>query len=157
MYGVIGSEENAVAARKRPLSSMSPTLVLRNGEPILALGSPSGSQIITCVTLSLLNYLRYRMPLWESIAALRYHHQWTPDKLLVEAPGFPAETTRALRAMGHDVVVGGIGCKVEAIAYEDGRLHGVADPRGEGLAAGEGPIAEPARITPTPPHAIPQD
>jgi gamma-glutamyltranspeptidase/glutathione hydrolase len=157
MYGVVGSEENAVAARKRPLSSMSPTLVLRDGAPILALGSPSGSQIITCVTLSLMNYLSYRMPLWESVAALRYHHQWTPDKLLVEAPGLPADTTRALRAMGHDVVMGGIGCKVEAIAYEDGRLHGVADPRGEGLAAGEGPIAEPARITPTQPQAIPQD
>lgn len=139
-FGLIGGEENAVASRKRPLSSMSPTIVLRDGKPVLALGTPSGSQIITCVTLSILNYVTYGLPLWESITAVRYHHQWKPDVLLVEPPGFPAASTNALRQMGYDVKEGGIGCKVQAIAYENGHLHGVSDPRGEGLAAGERPI-----------------
>jgi gamma-glutamyltranspeptidase/glutathione hydrolase len=141
-FGVIGGEENAIAPGKRPLSSMSPTLVLQNGKPVLALGSPAGSQIINCVTLTMLNVLAYRLPLWDAVTALRYHHQWTPDELLVEAPGFSEQTTQALRGMGHNVKVGGIGCKVEAIAYEQGGLRGVADPRGEGLAAGEKPIPE---------------
>ena len=156
-FGVTGGEENAIAPGKRPLSSMSPTLVLQDGSPVLALGSPAGSQIINCVTLIILNYLTHRMPLWESVAARRYHHQWTPDKLLVEEPGFQDETARALRDMGYEVEVGGIGCKVQAIAYEQGRLHGVADPRGEGLAAGGEPIPEPRAPPSAGPQAIPQD
>jgi gamma-glutamyltranspeptidase/glutathione hydrolase len=139
-FGVTGGEENAIAPGKRPLSSMSPTIVVQNGKPVLALGSPAGSQIINCVMLTVLNVLAYRLPLWDAVTALRYHHQWTPDVLLVEEPGFPEPTMQALRAMGHNVKVGGIGCKVEAIAYEPGGLRGVADPRGEGLAAGEKPI-----------------
>ncbi|HRI62966.1 MAG TPA: gamma-glutamyltransferase [Polyangium sp.] len=147
-FGVTGGEENAVAPRKRPLSSMSPTIVMRDGKPVLALGTPSGSQIITCVTLSILNYVTYGMPLWESITAVRYHHQWTPDVLLVETPGFPEASMKALGQMGYQIKEGGIGCKVQAIAYENGRIHGVSDPRGEGLAAGEKPIPEVVPMQP---------
>lgn len=141
-FGLVGGKENAIQAGKRPLSSMSPTIVMLKGKPVLALGSPSGSQIITCVALTALNYLTYKMPLYDSVTALRYHHQWTPDQLLVEAPGFPKETTDRLKAMGHDVQVGDIGCKVQAVALEDGNLRGVSDPRGEGLAAGDGPVPQ---------------
>src|SRR5262245_40941667 len=147
----------SVNFHKNPVRGSYAPLVMRNGQVVLALGSPSGSQIINCVALSVMNYLTYGMPLWESVAALRYHHQWTPDTLVVEEPGFPPGTARDLRAMGYAVEKGGIGCKVEAIAYEDGRLHGVSDPRGEGLAAGERPIPESARNVPTRPQQIPPD
>ncbi len=139
-FGVTGGTANAIAPKKRPLSSMSPTIVLRQGKPVLALGSPSGSQIITCVALTVLNYVAYRAPLYDSVAALRYHHQWLPDVLAVEAPGFPEPVTLELQRMGYAIREEPIGCKVEAVAYENGRLHGVADPRGEGMAIGEGPV-----------------
>ena len=139
-FGVTGGKANAIAPRKRPLSSMSPTIVLRDGRPVLALGSPSGSEIITCVALTVLNYIGYKAPLYESVAALRYHHQWLPDTLLVEAPGFPAAVGGELQRMGYHVERAPIGCKVEVVAFERGRLHGVADPRGEGMAIGEGPV-----------------
>ncbi len=139
-FGVTGGKANAIEPRKRPLSSMSPTIVLRDGKPVLALGSPSGSQIITCVALTVLNYLAYGAPLYDAVAALRYHHQWLPDTLVVEDPGFPADVQGQLAQMGYSVQKEPIGCKVEAVAYEQGRLHGVADPRGEGLVIGEGPV-----------------
>jgi len=136
-FGVVGGAENAIAPGKRPLSSMSPTLVLREGEPVLALGSPAGSRIISCVMLTALDYLEYELPLYDAVAALRYHHQWLPDELEVEPPGFPAATTQRLQSMGYRVAQRGIGCKVQAVAFEEGRLHGVSDPRGEGLAVGK--------------------
>jgi gamma-glutamyltranspeptidase/glutathione hydrolase len=108
--------------------------------PRLALGSPSGSQIITCVALTVLNYIAYRAPLYESVAALRYHHQWLPDVLAVEDPGFSAPVTAELQGMGYEIRREPIGCKIEAVAFENGRLHGVADPRGEGMAIGDGPV-----------------
>jgi gamma-glutamyltranspeptidase/glutathione hydrolase len=119
---------------------MSPTIVLRAGKPVLALGSPSGSEIITCVALTVLNYIAYRAPLYESVAALRYHHQWLPDTLIVEDPGFSVQVSGELQRMGYAIKREPIGCKIEAVAFEDGRLHGVADPRGEGLAIGERPL-----------------
>jgi gamma-glutamyltranspeptidase/glutathione hydrolase len=146
-FGVTGSQANAIAPGKRPLSSMSPTIVLRAGRPVLALGSPAGSQIITCVALTALHVLGEGAPLWDAVAALRFHHQWQPDLLLVEEPGFPPPVEAELRAYGYDLRRKQIGCKVEAVAIEHGRLHGVADPRGEGLAVGEGPppaLREPA-------------
>lgn len=139
-FGVIGGAANAIAAKKRPLSSMSPTLVMSGSKPVLALGSPAGSQIINCVLLTTVNYLHYKLPLWESVTAVRYHHQWRPDKLVVERPGFSKEQMESLQKKGHPVEVGDIGCKIQAIAYDEKGLNGVSDPRGEGLAAGEGPI-----------------
>ncbi len=141
-FGLVGGKENAVAAGKRPLSSMSPTIILKDGKPVLALGSPSGSQIITCVALTALNYLTYKMPLYDAVTALRYHHQWTPDQLIVEAPGFSSGLSAQLRSLGYDVVNSEIGCKIQAVAFEGAKLHGVSDPRGEGLAVGEGRVPD---------------
>jgi len=135
-FGVTGGWRNAIAPGKRPLSSMSPTIVKRGGKPVLALGSPAGSRIISCVALATLNFIEYRLPLYDAVTALRYHHQWLPDELEVEEPGFPAGTTRRLEGMGYRVVPRGIGCKVQAVSYEAHGLHGVSDPRGEGLAVG---------------------
>jgi gamma-glutamyltranspeptidase/glutathione hydrolase len=142
-FGVIGGPENSIQPRKRPLSSMSPTIVQREGKPVMALGSPSGPQIINCVMLTIMNYLSASASLWDAVSALRYHQQWRPDQLLVEAPGFPDSLTHTLKAMGHPVVLGEIGCKVQAIAYEAQGIRGVSDPRGEGLVAGEGKIPAP--------------
>ncbi|CAL1240433.1 gamma-glutamyltransferase [Candidatus Methylocalor cossyra] len=153
-FGVVSDRQNAIAPGKRPLSSMAPTLVRKNGRPVLALGSPAGSRIITCIALVALNYLQFQLPLYEAVAALRYHHQWRPDELEVEPPGFAPETARALEALGYRVVNRDSGCKVQAVAVEGDRLHGVSDPRGEGLALGEDwpPLArDPRRRAPIPP------
>ena len=146
-FGLVGGPENAIQPGKRPLSSMSPTIVFRDDKPVLALGSPSGSQIITCVALTALNYLTYKLPLYDAVRALRYHHQYLPDELVVEAPGLPSELAEDLEQRGYSVKTGEIGCKVQAIAYEDGKLHGVSDPRGEGLVSTEATLA-PAAAAP---------
>ncbi|HET8932328.1 MAG TPA: gamma-glutamyltransferase [Polyangiales bacterium] len=136
-FGLVGGAENAIKPGKRPLSSMSPTIVFKGDKPVLALGSPSGSQIISCVALTALNYLTYKLPLYDAVSALRYHHQYLPDELVVEAPGLPKELAQDLETRGYHVRTGDIGCKIQAVAYEDGKLHGVSDPRGEGLVANE--------------------
>jgi gamma-glutamyltranspeptidase / glutathione hydrolase len=136
-FGLVGGAENAIKPGKRPLSSMSPTIVFQGDKPVLALGTPSGSQIISCVALTALNYLTHKLPLYDAVSALRYHHQYLPDELVVEAPGLPEATTHELETRGYKVKAGEIGCKVQAVAYEDGKLHGVSDPRGEGLVASE--------------------
>lgn len=136
-YGAVGSRQNAIAPGKRPLSSMSPTIVFRDGKPVLALGTPSGTRIINCVTQTILNYFEHKLPLYESVASVRYHHQWAPDEIRVDPPGFSPTLTQKLRAMGHSVRVASLGCQVNAIAREGSQLHGVADPRGEGMSLGQ--------------------
>lgn len=151
-FGLVGGPENAIKPGKRPLSSMSPTIVFKDDKPVLALGTPSGSQIISCVALTALNYLTYKLPLYEAVSALRYHHQYLPDELVVEAPGLPTAVADDLIARGYHVKTGEIGCKIQAVAYEGGKLHGVSDPRGEGLVANEATTApravQPAQTTP---------
>lgn len=137
LFGAVGSKNNLVEPEKRPLSSMSPTIVRKDGKPVLALGTPSGTRILTCVSQVLLNYLEYEKDLYTAVAALRYHHQWKPDHIRVEEPGFSLGTKKALQSMGHEINHKDLGCKVQAVAFENNRLHGVADPRGEGLAKGK--------------------
>ena len=136
MFGAIGGKQNAIAPKKRPLSSMSPTIVFRNKKPLLALGSPSGTRIITCVLNTILNYTTYGLPLYESVAALRYHHQWLPDEIRVDAPFFSSTTQKKLEQLGYTITNNPLGCKVQAVAIEGDTLHGVSDPRGEGLSIG---------------------
>jgi gamma-glutamyltranspeptidase/glutathione hydrolase len=137
LYGAIGNDKNAIQPGKRPLSSMSPTIVFREGKPVLALGSPSGTRIITCVASAIVNRIAFGLPLYESVALVRYHHQWLPDELRVDEPGFPPELARALEAKGYKLNVSNLGCRVAAVELNDGLLHGVADPRGEGQSLGE--------------------
>lgn len=136
LFGAIGGKNNLVEPRKRPLSSMSPTIIFKDKSPVLALGTPSGTRILTCVAGTILNYLEYKLPLYESVASLRFHHQWAPDEIRVEEPGFSSATTSRLKSMGYKINVKNLGCRVQAIALENGIMRGVSDPRGEGSALG---------------------
>lgn len=137
LFGAIGGKNNLVEPKKRPLSSMSPTIVFDGSEPILALGTPSGTRILTCVMQTVLNYLEYDLPLWQSVAGTRVHHQWRPDEIRVGPPGLPKSVENSLRAMGHKIKHKSLGCSIQAIArYKDKTLHGVSDPRGEGASVG---------------------
>ncbi len=138
LFGAIGGEPNIVEPHKRPLSSMSPTIVIENDRPLLALGSPSGTRILTCVASTILNVLMYDLDLYTAVSAVRYHHQWRPDQIRVDRPGFSPETTRLLESWGHTVNVQDLGCRIQAVHYlNDGRIHGVSDIRGQGMSRGE--------------------
>ncbi|TNE98745.1 MAG: gamma-glutamyltransferase [Deltaproteobacteria bacterium] len=137
LFGAVGGRNNLVEAGKRPLSSMSPTIVLEEGRPVLALGTPSGTRILTCVASVMLNYLEHGLDLWHSVAAVRYHHQWSPDEIRVDSPGFDGSVKSRLEDMGYQVNEKDLGCKVQAVSYERNGLHGVSDPRGQGMSYGE--------------------
>lgn len=136
-FGLLGSEANAVAPGKRPLSSMSPTIVLEDGEPIMVAGAAGGPKIITQTTLALLRYLDLQMPIDEALAAPRFHHQWRPDKLQLERRA-PQEWADRLIAKGHSVERSGGLANVQAIARRRGEkeLHGASEPRILSKAAG---------------------
>jgi gamma-glutamyltranspeptidase/glutathione hydrolase len=103
----------------------------------LALGTPNGTRILTCVAQTILNYIEHQLPLWDAVAATRYHHQWYPDEIRVDKPFFDINTEKHLQAMGHKVAHKPFGCSIQAISYEKGKLHGVSDMRGYGLAHGK--------------------
>lgn len=129
-FGLIGAEANAVAANKRMLSSMTPTIIEKNGELFMVLGTPGGSTIITSVMQVFLNVAAFGMDLEEAVRAKRFHHQWLPDVIMVEEGGFSPELKSQLQKMGHQFREVQYIAKVKAIqVLEDGRLHGVADPR----------------------------
>lgn len=137
LFGAYGGEKNFVAPLKRPLSSMSPTIVMKDGSPFMVLGSPSGTRIITCVALTLLNYLFYQMPLADAVAATRYHQQWSPDELWMEKEGMNSSVVQQLIDRGHNVVEKELGCKIQAIVHRVNQpIEGVSDIRGAGLAKG---------------------
>lgn len=136
LFGAVGGGNNLVQAKKRPLSSMTPTIILKDNQPFMALGSPSGTRIITCVAQTILNSVQFEMPLYESVAATRIHQQWQPDMLKVEDPFLDPKVEKELKERGHNVVHGRLGCSIQAIKKEKDSWHGVSDPRGEGLAQG---------------------
>jgi gamma-glutamyltranspeptidase/glutathione hydrolase len=135
-FGLVGGDANAPAPGKRPLSSMSPTIVLRDGRVVLVTGSPGGSRIISTVLQVALNALEHRMNIAEAVAAPRIHHQWLPDEVFAE-PGFSPDTLRLLRELGHTVRVGDASGSANSILVTPEVLTGAADPRQRGtLAAG---------------------
>jgi gamma-glutamyltranspeptidase/glutathione hydrolase len=131
-YGLIGGKANAIAPRKRPLSSMTPTMVLKDGRPWLATGSPGGSAIITTVLQVLLNAMEFDMNVATAAAAPRLHHQWLPDRLRAER-GFSPDTLRLLEARGHSIEIGRrtLG-RTQSIMIEDDRFYGATDTRRPG-------------------------
>jgi gamma-glutamyltranspeptidase/glutathione hydrolase len=139
VYGLIDTlGRNAIAPYKRPLSSMTPTIVTKDGRAILVTGSPGGPRIISTVLLTIINTLDYGMDVQQAVSAPRVHHQWVPDKLRVEA-AIPADVVEALRARGHDVEVSDWDwsvAEVIAIDPETGWHTGGSDPRSQGLALG---------------------
>ncbi len=140
LYGLAGRRDSAnrVAPGKRPLSSMAPTVVLEDGALRFVAGSNGGPRIITAVLLTLLNYFEWDMDIMEAVSAPRFHHQWRPDRILLEG-AHAADVESALRARGHEVKrVDELITGVEAIARDPltGRLYGAPDPRRDGLARG---------------------
>lgn len=135
VYGLVGSDANAVAPRKRPLSSMSPTIVLRGRKPLLALGASGGPRIISATVEVLLDVVDFGMTLDEAVAAPRIHHQWMPDRLFYE-PSLASATVERLRSAGHEMrETAEIGAVQAVLAVPDGFV-GVADPRKGGAAVG---------------------
>ncbi len=131
-YGLVQGEANAIEPRKRPLSSMTPTMVFRDGRPWLATGSPGGSVIITTVLQTLLNAMAFDMNVATAGAAARLHHQWLPDRVRAEQ-GFSPDTLRLLEALGHDIEIGKrtLG-RTQSIMLENGYLYGATDNRRPG-------------------------
>ncbi len=103
MFGLVQGEANAIAPGKRPLSSMSPTLLLRDGQAYAVLGSPGGARIISITLQTIMNLVDHGMELQEAVNAPRIHHQWLPDVLYAETWALSADTRRLLEAMGHRV------------------------------------------------------
>ena len=135
-FGLTGGAANAPGPGKRPLSSMTPTIVLKDGAPVFVTGAPGGSRIITSVLQVLVNAIDFKKPIAEAVAAPRVHHQWLPDEVVVERT-LPAETVRALVARGHKVRVGPTSGSANSIAVTPAGLVGAADTRAKGaLAAG---------------------
>ena len=135
-FGLVGGAANAPAPRKRPLSSMAPTMLFRDGELELVTGSPGGSRIITIVTEIILDIIDFGMNLAEATEAVRIHHQGLPDELQAER-GLNRDTIRLLEALGHKVVVHDAWGSAQSILRANGMLMGAADTRQRGtLAAG---------------------
>jgi gamma-glutamyltranspeptidase/glutathione hydrolase len=135
-YGLIGGDANAPGPGKRPLSSMSPTIVLKDGKPFLVTGSPGGSRIITTVLQVISNVIDRGMPIAEAVAEPRLHAQWSPEEVFVER-GFPADLARALAARGHKLLERPPGTSANSILLTPRGLIGAADGRTRGaLAAG---------------------
>jgi len=130
-FGLIGGEANAIAPTKRPLSSMTPTMIFKDNRPYVVTGSPGGSRIITTVLQVLVNVMDHEMNIAEAVNTPRIHHQWLPDRLELE-PGFSPDTIKLLEAKGQNVSQGRTMGSVQAIMAEGGMFYGVSDPRRPG-------------------------
>jgi gamma-glutamyltranspeptidase/glutathione hydrolase len=137
LFGLMQSEENSIAPGHRPLSSMTPTILLRDGKLSFVTGSPGGPAIISVTLLSVLNWMRFGMEAQAAINAPRFHHQWLPDKLFLEKD-FSAALETELKARGHDTLRRGRIGLVNAIGIDSatGERLGAADPRDQGSAIG---------------------
>ena len=137
MYGVLQGEKNSIEPRKRPLSSMTPTILTRGGKLFMIVGSPGGPTIISTVLEVILNVVDFKMDLQQAVDFPRFHHQWMPDELRVERYGTSPDTIQGLQQRGHEIRFVDAQGRVMAIQVgDDGWLLGAADARSEGLAAG---------------------
>ena len=139
LFGLIQGEANAIQPGKRPLSSMTPTLLVRDGKPYLAVGAPGGSRIINGVLQVILNVVDFHMNVQEAVDWPRIHHQWMPDQLYLER-GISPDTVDKLRAMGHKIAptesAVPVIARTEAILLDSGWYQGAGDGRGNAKAAG---------------------
>lgn len=137
VYGLIGAEANSIQPGKTPLSSMSPTIVLKNGEVYLVTGAPGGSYIVNAVLQSLVFNIDLKLTLYESVARGRIHHQFFPDALSMEGPSTDTATFNQLKAKKHEVRLASNYAKLFSVKRENGVLYGASDPRGDGVPLGE--------------------
>ena len=133
-YGLVGGDANAPGPGKRPLSSMAPTIVSRDGRVVLVTGTPGGSRIITTVLQVILNVVDHRMNIAEAVAAPRVHHQWLPDRVFTER-GLSPDTIRLLEAKGHRMVATATSGSANSILVTPEGITGAADPRQRGTLA----------------------
>jgi len=137
LYGLVGNEANKIEPRKRMLSSMTPTLVLKNDQPFLILGSPGGSKIITTVAQAIINFTRFDMSLAETVEQPRFHHQWLPDMIYLEERGFGVATIQRLIRFGHEVKERPRYGDLEMVHIAmSGLMSGASDSRRGGAAVG---------------------
>ena len=136
MFGLLGNEANAIEAKKRPLSSMTPTIVLKNNSPFLILGSPGGSTIITTVMQNILNVVLHDMNIKEAVSSPRIHSQWLPDMVFHEKNGLNKKTINGLKEMGHNIRMRRSIGEANGIMITKDGYWGGADPRGENTAVG---------------------
>ena len=127
-FGLIGGEANKIEPFKRPLSSMTPTLVLQDGKPVFATGSPGGSRIITAVLQFLLNTLDFEMEISDATVVPRIHHQWKPDVLMLES-GFDIHHAKEIEALGQRIYISGPGTSLESIEIKNNLFYGFGDTR----------------------------
>ena len=127
-FGLIGGEANKIEPFKRPLSSMTPTIVLKKGKPIYATGSPGGSRIITTVLQFLLNTLVFKMEISDATVVPRIHHQWKPDVLMLET-GFDIQHANKIESFGQKIYFSGPGTALESIEIKNGLFYGFGDTR----------------------------
>ena len=133
-YGLVGGGANAVEGNKRPLSSMSPTIVMKDGKPFLVTGSPGGSRIITTTLQIIMNVIDHGLNIAEASNAARVHHQWQPDELRVES-SFNRDTISLLEAKGHKVKVQSAMGSTQSIMVTEQGIFGASDPRHSGSEA----------------------
>jgi gamma-glutamyltranspeptidase/glutathione hydrolase len=141
-FGLLGTEANSIQPEKRMLSSMTPTIILKDGEPYIIIGSPGGSQIITTVLQVILNCIDFDMNIREAIEAPRIHHQWMPDSIFYEQGVLSPELKQELIEMGYRFWDDSVEVRIIGIAEgimidnKNKIIYGASDPRGGGMVAG---------------------
>jgi gamma-glutamyltranspeptidase/glutathione hydrolase len=138
MFGLIGSKANEIQPEKRMLSSMTPTIVEKDGKLLMVVGTPGGSTIITSVYQTILNVIEHKMSMQQAVNALKFHHQWLPDRTVFETNAFSEKTLEILRNKGYimDQQKGTLGRMDCIMVHPDGQLEGASDPRADNTSIG---------------------
>lgn len=134
-FGLIGNQNNAIQAGKKPLSSMTPTIVLKDKKPFMVVGASGGPRIISGTLQAIMNVIDFGMNVEEAVSSPRFHHQWMPDQLFIEKE-MPVDVRENLIKKGHELVIGEAENAVQAILYRDGKITGASDPRKGGFPEG---------------------
>jgi gamma-glutamyltranspeptidase / glutathione hydrolase len=138
MFGLLGSKANEIQPEKRMLSSMTPTIVEKDGKLLMVVGTPGGSTIITSVFQTVLNVTEHKMNMQQAVNALKFHHQWLPDRTVFEPNAFSEKTVEKLRSKGYiiDQQKGTLGRMDCIMLHPDGQLEGASDPRADNTSTG---------------------